>query len=88
MFARRTLVEAPMAMVGLFWITEGSVYLGAEPAGTASGLRLTADGVETLGSGHESSWSRAEVRRIEAADVAVRSGARRLRWGGTRWPSW
>ncbi|MCH5671337.1 hypothetical protein [Streptomyces gilvus] len=67
-----------MAMVGLFWITEDSVYLGAEPVGTASGVRLTEDGVEPLGSGHGSSWSWAEVRRIEAADVAVRSGARRL----------
>lgn len=23
--------ETPMAMVGLFWITEGCVYLGAKP---------------------------------------------------------
>ncbi|WP_049565952.1 hypothetical protein [Streptomyces sp. SBT349] len=67
-----------MAMVGLFWITEDSVYLGAEPAGTASGVRLTEDGVEALGSDHGTSWSWNEVRRIDVRDVPVRSTARRL----------
>lgn len=28
-----------MAMVGLFWITEGCVYLGAKPAGAGPGVR-------------------------------------------------
>lgn len=28
-----------MAMVGLFWITEGCVYLGAKPAGAGPGDR-------------------------------------------------
>ncbi|CCK32244.1 hypothetical protein BN159_7865 [Streptomyces davaonensis JCM 4913] len=66
-----------MAMVGLFWITEDSVYIGAEPVGTAAGVRLSKDGVETLGIEHAGSWSWEEVRRIEAADVAVRSASRR-----------
>ncbi|MFJ8155184.1 hypothetical protein [Streptomyces sp. NPDC094468] len=67
-----------MAVVGLFWITEDAVYLGAEPTGTASGVRLTEDRVEALGIGHGTSWSRSEVRRIEVRDVPVRSAVRRL----------
>ncbi|MGW5639634.1 hypothetical protein [Streptomyces sp. NPDC003832] len=66
-----------MAMVGLFWITEDSVYVGAEPAGTASGVRLSKDGVEALGIEHGTRWGWEEVRRIEVADVAVRPPARR-----------
>ncbi|MBC2900245.1 hypothetical protein [Streptomyces cupreus] len=66
-----------MAMVGLFWITEDSVYVGAEPAGTASGVRLSKDGVEALGLEHGGSWSWEEVRRIEVADVTVRPASRR-----------
>lgn len=67
-----------MTMVGLFWFTDDCVYVGAEAVGTASGVRLTGDGVETLGLEHGSSWSWEKVRRIEAADVAVRSAGRRL----------
>ncbi|MDT0321749.1 hypothetical protein [Streptomyces millisiae] len=67
-----------MAVVGLFWITEDSVYLGAAPGGTASGVRLTEDGVEVLGEDHGTSWSWGEVRRIEVRDVPVRSAARRF----------
>ncbi|WP_328869430.1 hypothetical protein OHT76_04575 [Streptomyces sp. NBC_00287] len=66
-----------MAMVGLFWITEGSVYIGAEPVGTAAGVRLSKDGVEALGIEHGRSWSWDEVQRIEVADVPVRSASRR-----------
>ncbi|MDT0613271.1 hypothetical protein [Streptomyces lancefieldiae] len=67
-----------MAMVGLFWITEDCVYVGAEPTGTAPGVRLTKDGVETLGLGQGRVWDWDEVRGIDVADVAVRSAARRL----------
>ncbi|MFJ4829478.1 hypothetical protein ACIP79_06070 [Streptomyces sp. NPDC088747] len=67
-----------MAMVGLFWITEDAVYVGAEPTGTASGVRLTRDGVETLGLGNGASWSWDRVRRLEARDLVVRSAGRRL----------
>ncbi|WP_282699897.1 hypothetical protein [Streptomyces sp. CC219B] len=67
-----------MAMVGLFWITEDAVYVGAEPTGTASGVRLSADGVDVLGPEEDSgSWGWAEVLRIEAGDVAVRPAVRR-----------
>jgi hypothetical protein len=67
-----------MAMVGLFWIGGDSVYLGAEPAGAAPGVRLSEDGVEALGVGQGRCWTWDEVVRIETHDVPVRSGARRL----------
>lgn len=68
-----------MAMVGLFWITEGCVYLGAKPAGAAPGVRLTGDGVEILGDGQGGrSWGWGEVRGLDVRDVAVRSAGRRL----------
>ncbi|WP_432881028.1 hypothetical protein [Streptomyces sp. CA-251251] len=73
------LGEALMAMVGLFWITEDCVYVGAEPTGTAPGVRLTKDGVETLGLGRGGRhWGWDEIREIDVRDVAVRSTARRL----------
>ncbi|CAM5655647.1 hypothetical protein STAFG_1651 [Streptomyces afghaniensis 772] len=67
-----------MAMVGLFWIGEDSVYVGAEPTGAACGVRLSEDGVETLGAGRGRFWTWDEVVRIEPHDVPVRSGVRRL----------
>ncbi len=67
-----------MALVGLFWITEDCVYVGAEPVGAATGVRLTEDGVKTLGLDQGRSWTWSQVRRIEVRDVAVRSTARRL----------
>ncbi|WP_121748129.1 hypothetical protein [Streptomyces sp. E2N166] len=68
-----------MAVVGLFWITEDCVYVGAEPTGTAPGVRLTKDGVETLGSDQGGRfWSWDLVGGIDVQDVAVRSTARRL----------
>ncbi|MGA5896114.1 hypothetical protein [Streptomyces venetus] len=67
-----------MAMVGLFWIGEDSVYVGAEPAGAASGVRLSEDGVEAPGVGEGRFWPWDEVVRIETHDVPVRSGVRRL----------
>ncbi|MBR8640122.1 hypothetical protein KEF29_14510 [Streptomyces tuirus] len=67
-----------MAMVGLFWIGEDSVYVGAEPAGAASGVRLSRDGVEAPGVGEGRFWTWDEVVRIETHDVPVRSGVRRL----------
>ncbi|MFC9844027.1 hypothetical protein ACFWFF_20645 [Streptomyces sp. NPDC060223] len=67
-----------MAMVGLFWITEDAVYVGAEPVGTASGVRLTEGGVETLGEGNGAFWSWEEVQGIAVSDLVVRSAGRRL----------
>ncbi|MGW0867937.1 hypothetical protein [Streptomyces sp. NPDC002611] len=67
-----------MAMVGLFWIGEDAVYVGAEPTGAASGVRLSEDGVEAPGAGRGRFWTWDEVVRIETHHVAVRSGVRRL----------
>ncbi|MFE1358807.1 hypothetical protein [Streptomyces harbinensis] len=67
-----------MAMVGLFWITEDSVYLGAEPVGEGTGVRLTTEGVETLEDERDRSWGWGEVRGIEVRGVPVRSAARRV----------
>lgn len=38
------VLEAPVAMIGLFWITKESVYVGAEPEGYGRGVRLTPRG--------------------------------------------
>ncbi|MET9355226.1 hypothetical protein ABZY14_19910 [Streptomyces sp. NPDC006617] len=68
-----------MAMVGLFWITEGCVYVGAKPAGAAPGVRLTEGGLEILGQEQgRRAWAWDEVRGLDVRDVAVRSPARRL----------
>ncbi|GGX02300.1 hypothetical protein [Streptomyces lomondensis] len=67
-----------MAMVGLFWIGEDSVYVGAEPTGAASGVRLTEDGVESLGADQGRFWTWDEVVRLGTEGVPVRSGVRRL----------
>ncbi|WP_320773181.1 hypothetical protein [Streptomyces sp. CRN 30] len=67
-----------MTMVGLFWITDDHVYVGAEPVGAGPGVRLGKDGVEAVGSGQGAFWGWDEVRGLDVRDVAVRSGARRL----------
>ncbi|MET8245140.1 hypothetical protein ABZV31_12440 [Streptomyces sp. NPDC005202] len=47
---RMTVPEpGPPRPVGLFWITEDSAYVGAEPVGAACGVRLTGGGVEVPG---------------------------------------
>ncbi|MEV5356854.1 hypothetical protein ACIPM2_14475 [Streptomyces sp. NPDC086081] len=67
-----------MAMVGLFWIGEDSVHVGAEPVGAGPGVRLTEDGVAVSGAGGGGFWTWDEVVSIETHDVPVRSGVRRL----------
>ncbi|MEU9554610.1 hypothetical protein [Streptomyces fumanus] len=67
-----------MTMVGLFWITEDHVYVGAEPTGAAPGVRLGKDGVESLGTDQGAFWTWDAVRSLDVRDVAVRSPARRL----------
>jgi hypothetical protein len=67
-----------MTMVGLFWITEDSVHIGAEPVGEGTGVRLTEDGVRTLGIEQGRTWAWHQVHHIAVSDVPVRSAARRL----------
>ncbi|GHE15365.1 hypothetical protein [Streptomyces alanosinicus] len=67
-----------MAMVGLFWIAEGDVYVGAKPSGLAPGVRLTPEGVLALGDGQSSIYLWEEVRALTVADVPVKSLKRQV----------
>ncbi|MEU6676964.1 hypothetical protein [Streptomyces sp. NPDC046925] len=66
-------VELRMAMVGLFWIAEGDVYVGAKPSGLAAGVRLTQEGVVALGDKQAALWPWEDVRALTAEDVPLRS---------------
>ncbi|MFF1378480.1 hypothetical protein [Streptomyces sp. NPDC058308] len=60
-------------MVGLFWIAEGDVYVGAKPAGLAPGVRLTPEGVLALGDGQSAMWPWEDVHALTVDDVPVKS---------------
>ncbi|MFI6092240.1 hypothetical protein [Streptomyces sp. NPDC051218] len=62
-----------MAMVGLFWIAEGDVYVGAKPSGLAAGVRLTPEGVVALGDKQDGLWPWEDVHALVARDVPVKS---------------
>ncbi|CAM5520000.1 putative protein OS=Streptomyces alboniger OX=132473 GN=CP975_18495 PE=4 SV=1 [Streptomyces alboniger] len=62
-----------MAMVGLFWIAEGDVYVGAKPSGLAAGVRLTPEGVLALGDGQSGLWLWEDVRSLTVDDVPVKT---------------
>ncbi|MEV6758786.1 hypothetical protein [Streptomyces sp. NPDC051214] len=67
-----------MAMVGLFWIAEGDVYVGAKPSGLAAGVRLTPEGVMALGDKQSGLWLWEDVHALAARDVPVTSMKRRV----------
>ncbi|WP_395571792.1 hypothetical protein [Streptomyces sp. BK79] len=67
-----------MAMVGLFWIAEGDVYVGAKPSGLAPGVRLTPEGVLALGDGQSGLHLWEDVRGLVVEDVPVASLKRRV----------
>ncbi|WP_055696422.1 MULTISPECIES: hypothetical protein [Streptomyces] len=67
-----------MAMVGLFWIAEGDVYVGAKPSGLAPGVRLTPEGVEALGDGQARLYLWEDVESLTVADVPAKSLMRRV----------
>ncbi|MFE0178917.1 hypothetical protein ACFWZ2_42090 [Streptomyces sp. NPDC059002] len=67
-----------MAMVGLFWIAEGDVYVGAKPSGLAPGVRLTPEGVMGLGDGQADLHLWEDVRALTVADVPVKSLLRKV----------
>jgi hypothetical protein len=71
-------LEASVAMIGLFWITKESVYVGAEPEGHGRGVRLTPEGLQAVGTGQQGFWSWADVREVTVHDVQVRSSTRWL----------
>ncbi|MEV7285640.1 hypothetical protein AB0O01_13915 [Streptomyces sp. NPDC093252] len=66
-----------MAMVGLFWITEGDVYLGSKPSGLAPGVRLTPEGVLALGDRQSALYPWEDVRSLTVTDVPVQTLRRR-----------
>ncbi|WP_435229585.1 hypothetical protein [Streptomyces sp. Tue6028] len=65
-------------MIGLFWITEESVYLGAEPEGHARGVRLTPEGIQAVGTDQQAFWPWPEVRGVAVHYAPVRSSTRWL----------
>ncbi|MFE5487989.1 hypothetical protein [Streptomyces sp. NPDC056527] len=67
-----------MAMVGLFWIAEGDVYVGAKPSGPGPGARLTPEGVVALGDGQSGLHLWEDVRALTMEDVPVTSLKRRM----------
>lgn len=67
-----------MAMVGLFWIAEGDVYVGAKPSGLAAGVRLTPEGVLALGDRQSALWLWEDVHALVARDVPVTSMKRKV----------
>ncbi|MFJ9413357.1 hypothetical protein ACIRPT_04230 [Streptomyces sp. NPDC101227] len=67
-----------MAMVGLFWIAEGDVYVGAKPSGLAPGVRLTPEGVVSLGDGQSGFHLWEDVHALTVADVPVKSLKRQV----------
>ncbi|MEU6672312.1 hypothetical protein [Streptomyces sp. NPDC046727] len=67
-----------MAMVGLFWITEGDVYVGAKPSGLAPGVRLTPEGVVALGDGQSDLYLWEDMEALTVADVPVKSLKRQV----------
>ncbi|WP_330310213.1 MULTISPECIES: hypothetical protein [unclassified Streptomyces] len=60
-------------MIGLFWITEESVHLGAEPEGQGRGVRLTPEGLKAVGADQRGSWAWADVRAVDVHHVQVRA---------------
>ncbi|WP_369214040.1 hypothetical protein [Streptomyces flavofungini] len=62
-----------MAMVGLFWIAEGDVYVGAKPSGLAPGVRLTPEGVLALGDKQSGLLLWEDVRSLTVDDVPFKT---------------
>ncbi|MGW5866198.1 hypothetical protein ACWFRJ_28890 [Streptomyces sp. NPDC055239] len=67
-----------MAMVGLFWIAEGDVYVGAKPSGLAAGVRLTPEAVVALGDRQSALYPWDEVRALTVEDAPVKSLKRQV----------
>ncbi|MFD7438752.1 hypothetical protein [Streptomyces sp. NPDC059861] len=60
-----------MAMVGLFWVTPDTVYVGSPPAADGSCVRLTADGVEAVNAEGSQAWSWSGLRSMVVEDVPM-----------------
>ncbi|GHF46043.1 hypothetical protein GCM10010218_29100 [Streptomyces mashuensis] len=67
-----------MAMVGLFWIAGGDVYVGAKPSGQAPGIRLAPEGVVALGDGQAGLYPWEDVHGLTVVDVPVKTLKRQV----------
>ncbi|MFE9722053.1 hypothetical protein ACFYQ5_00195 [Streptomyces sp. NPDC005794] len=63
-------------MIGLFWIEQDTVCLGAPPADDAPGVFLSPSGLSMVGP-TQLAWSWADVMDVQVLDVPVRSAAAR-----------
>ncbi|MFE4918512.1 hypothetical protein [Streptomyces sp. NPDC056661] len=61
-----------MAMVGLFWVSEDAVHLGAPPGESAPGVRLAAEGLDAVGCG-SGTWKWAELSSVTVVGAPVRA---------------
>ncbi|MFC8129739.1 hypothetical protein [Streptomyces sp. NPDC057302] len=67
-----------MAMVGLFWIAEGDVYVGAKPSGLAAGVRLTPEGIVALGDRQSAFYPWDEIHALTVEDAPVKTLKRQM----------
>ncbi|MET9961748.1 hypothetical protein ABZ128_22295 [Streptomyces sp. NPDC006326] len=65
-----------MAMIGLFWITDESVYVGSPPNADGHCVRLTPEGVAASGPDGDRAWTWSSLRSavVKGAPVRGRSG--------------
>ncbi|MER8046900.1 hypothetical protein [Streptomyces sp. NPDC094032] len=71
-------MSTTMAMVGLFWIAEGDVYVGAKPSGHAPGVRLTPEAVVGLGDGQSRLHLWEDIRDLTVSEVPERTLMRQV----------
>ncbi|MER5412869.1 hypothetical protein [Streptomyces virginiae] len=65
-----------MAMVGLFWITEDSVYVGSPPDAEGHCARITSEGVRARGPDGIRAWPWTSLRSAGVEAVPVEGDAR------------
>ncbi|MEU9165790.1 hypothetical protein AB0D29_36645 [Streptomyces sp. NPDC048424] len=65
-----------MAMVGLFWITEDSVYVGSPPSAEGHCVRLTSEGVQARSPEGIRAWPWAILRSAGVEAVPVEGDTR------------
>ncbi|MFE6847101.1 hypothetical protein [Streptomyces sp. NPDC057686] len=65
-----------MAMVGLFWITDDSVYVGSPPDAEGHCVRITSEGVQAQGPDRARAWPWSILRSAGLESVPVEGDAR------------
>ncbi|WP_030931558.1 hypothetical protein [Streptomyces sp. NRRL B-24720] len=61
-----------MAMVGLFWVSEDAVHLGAPPGESAPGVRLATEGLDAVGP-RPGTWKWADLGSVTVVGAPVRT---------------